>query len=74
LTLNRRLIEAERQLGAEGEKLISLVYFEIPSIKGYLSRGRSLKVYAGYSLMIDAVNHRFSRLDLRDRRSRGGHL
>jgi len=62
LTLNRRLIEAERQLGAEGEKLISLVYFEIPSIKGYLSRGRSLKVYAGYSLMIDAVNHRFSRL------------
>lgn len=57
------IVNAKRELlGEKGEeRLVSMYFFEIPSIKSYVSRGTSLKVYAGYSLLIDYLNHEISR-------------
>lgn len=61
IDLARELINAEKRLlRGKDDKLLAIFYFEIPSIKSYLNRGRELTVYTGYSMLIDSIIHEVS--------------
>jgi|SRR5579875_1005215 len=60
IDLAKELINAENRLCNGNKRLLALLYFEIPSIKSYLNRGRKLSVYSGYSMMIDSLIHEVS--------------
>jgi HD domain. len=67
--INKALIEAEKKILESGDftadketRLLALLHLDVPSIQSYITRGRSLAVSVGYSLMIDAFIHKIAKI------------
>ncbi|MEM3794668.1 MAG: HD domain-containing protein [Thermoprotei archaeon] len=65
--VNKQLLEAEAKIvGAGDDRLACLFLLDVPSIQSYISRGRTLAVSVGYSIMVDAFIHKVAEIIEKD--------